>query len=153
MNAISRALLCIFFVTSSGAADPQKPENIIIYMEGEYSYANSERLWYTYTITPQRSAAQPKWKPGQGSIPLTIDEATKIALAYIAKQSWHKHWRSFERISLLRYIRDDETKWVYNFARPYDIQDAIAEVPDKLYVLLDGTVVEPATSTNKPEQQ
>ena len=61
------------------------------------------------------------------------------------------HWRSFDRISLLHLDSEDDPHWVYDFSRPYNTHDAFAEVPDHVFVLLDGTVVEPTTSTKKPE--
>jgi hypothetical protein len=133
------AILClmVFLVEAGVCAQP----------DGFTSHLQTRQGSYTWQISPDRLHATPEWVSEAQPVPLSLDKACQLGRGWLEKHGMTgfsleeaKLWRYPDAISI--YISHGKTGRRFYYQLTYR-----SESPDMdlmyVYVLLDGSIVEP----------
>jgi hypothetical protein len=134
-------VICVFLslVPLIRASEPGSwTRNSVIYVRGKT---------YEFVVTSERVANTPIWEPGADSPPLAARRADNLALAEFHKLNLEE--KNFVRDRITLEDTGDGLHWIYVVGFKYTGMTAGFRYPVEMFVLMDGTVVEPIISETK----
>jgi len=107
------------------------------------SIMGKENLELRFSLTKEKFLSTPHWD-GKGNLPLALDKAIEIARAEVARKNPAKEF-SVDEIELIKKSDAEEFRWYYKIQFDGDIP----KKDERVYVLLDGSIVEPDITKKK----
>lgn len=101
------------------------------------SIMGKENLELQFLLPEERFLATPQWD-GKDKLPLALDEAIKIGQSEVTRKNPRKEF-SVDEIELRKKDHINDFRWYYIIQFEGDIPDR----DERVYVLLDGTIVQP----------
>jgi hypothetical protein len=141
LNVMRTFVFCVFLslVPLVRASEPASwTRNSFIYVRGKT---------LEFVVTSERVAKTPIWEPGADSPPLAARKADNLALAEFRKLNLED--KNFVRDRITLEDTGDGLHWIYVVGFKYMGITAGFRYPVEMFVLMDGTVVEPIISETK----
>ena len=146
-NYIALLLVAIF---RSSAISAERDVEFGADFNGDHTKA------YTYAVSLSVWKRQPQWSPGTGPCPLSLEDATRIALKWLKRQPWETSVY-LRNIILSEHPFPGSNRWHYGFLFDDRVLDETptkdgvirAKHPAGVIVLLDGSMV----TAKKPQPQ
>ncbi len=140
---IATAITSYFLAsTSFSIADPDsKAYHLFTYQHG--SQVAPDEWW----ISSARISALPTWNPGKEKMPLSVEDACKVASKWV-KEKNNVMAVSLEIVEIFSINPNDETlKGKFVFKLKYKVEGTVDQVV--CFVLMDGSVLEPIIGAPK----